>query len=487
MSEEKFALQKGSRLLLYGAASFGTLLYEKLQKSDFVVEGFIDQRADEIPELKGKAVYSIQEAATQFSDSDITVVISVKNVFEHSKIALKLFDSGFRNIIFKPYSVLNNIGTEEENIISRIYDDFLQGNFRYDISFSPIKVSGNLMQFSKKYLLGQEQDFDVVFLSLLSLFENRGLGSGDQERNVMFFFPHIQFFKFLQGDKDSNAGYYVKYCEAAAEEINSFVITDAWRENVIRNRTQIYEEMNQAYLFNRDFFRTGAPEVVWNDKGYLNLISGKHRAAFFASKGIAYLPVKMSHIDSCKWLNREAAEKVQNIFAAEGIMELKAPVEHPYFYQYPCNSRSFFYGVCFALAEKISRLYYVTPLDNYIYKKTIFLSIDDYGLLGRFFVRSGAVVYEEKNENIDILNALDELFYMAGKARGEKKEKYDLAVVKVDSNKDIMARLASIKAKHWFFVGPLSLLTGERKLECIYKGVAWERQTAVGYMEMQDV
>ena len=326
-----------------------------------------------------------------------------------------------------------------------------------------------------------------MYLSLLMLFENRDLNSGGQERNVMFFFPHIQFFKFLQGDKDSNVGYYVKYCEMAAEEINSFAITDAWRENVIRNRTQIFEEMNQAYLFNRDFFRMGAPEVVWNGKGYLNLVSGKHRAAFFASKRIAYLPVKMSHVDSCKWLNREAVEKVKKIFAAEGIIELKAPVEHPCFYQFPCNSRTFFYGVCFALAEKISRLYYVTPLDNYIYNKSIFLSVDDYGLLGRFFARSGAVVCEEENSNTEILDALDELFYMVDRERGEEKEQYDIAVVKVDDNKDIISRLASIRAKHWFFLEPLSLLMGEWKLECIYKGVAWERQTVVGYMEMQDV
>ena len=224
---------------------------------------------------------------------------------------------------------------------------------------------------------------------------------------------------------------------------------------------------------------------MWNNNGYWNLVSGKHRAAFFASKGIAYLPVRMKHDDCRKWLNKEAAEKVLKIFEEKGIMELKAPVEHPYIYQYPCKSGSFFYGACSALAEKISRLYYTNPVDNYINRKRVYISIDDYGLMGRFFTRCGALVYEEKNNDIEIAEALDELFYMTG--RVEIKEKYDIAVVKVDSKKEIMDRLASIKAKHWFLVGDLPLLTEAGELECIYNGMAWERQTAVGYMEMQDV
>lgn len=485
--EEKFEIKKGSRFLLYGAASSGTLLYEKLQSSDFFVEGFIDKRADEITELKGKRVYSVREAADCFPVSDIIVIISIKNVFEHSKIAEELYRNGFTNILYKPYTVLNGTGSEEEKKISQAYDDILCGNFTYGLSIVCKHGTESFVQLTEKYMLKKGQDSDVVLLSMLSLFENINSDTEAQERNVLFFFPHIQFFKYLQGNTSSSSEYYVKYCEMAAEEINSFAITDAWKENVIRNRTQIFEEMNQAYIFNRDFFQTGAPEVVWNDKGYLNLVSGKHRAAFFASKGIGYLPVKISHVDIHKWLNREAAEKLRKILEEKGILELKAPVEHPFFYQYPCNARSFFYGACFALAEKISRLYYVTPLDNYIYRKSMYLSVDDYGLMARFFARAGAVVCEEKNGNMEISEALDELFYMEGNKRRKKKEKYDIAVVKADCRNDIKIRLSSIKAKYWFFVGPLSLVSEERKLKCIYNGVAWEQQTAVGYMEMQDV
>ena len=137
------------------------------------------------------------------------------------------------------------------------------------------------------------------------------------------------------------------------------------------------------------------------------------------------------------------------------------------------------------MAEKISRLYYVTPLDNYISKKNVYLSLDDYGLMGRFFARSGADVYEEQNEDDEIAEALNELFYMGG--RREKREKYDIAVVKADSKGEIMDWLASIRAKHWFFIAPLLLVLEERNMECIYNGMAWERQTGIGYMEIQDV
>lgn len=482
---ERFELKKGSQVLLYGAASFGVILFEKLQHYDFEILGFIDQRAYEIKELKGLNVYSSKEAADMFSASDALVIISVKNVFEHSKIARELYGYGLTNIIYKPYAVLGNMGSEEEIKLGQVYDDILSGKFQYGVFLKRFQMEKGGIRFSKKYLIEQEQDYAVMFVSLLLLFENRNTNFKHQERNTMFFFPHIQFFRYMQGNADSSMEYYVEYCETAANELNSFAITDAWKQNVIRNRAQIYVEMEQAYMINRDFFRTGAPEVIWNEKGYFNLVSGKHRAAFFAAEKNPYIPVKMRYDDCEKWLHRNAAEKVKGILEANGIMELKAPIEHPFFYECLCNSRSFFYGLCFTLAEKISQIFYRSPIDNYVDRRRIYMSVDDYGFLGRFFRRCGAVVYEQQNINAEIEKALDNLFYMeTSKKEIMEEQKFDIAVIQIDIKDEISSWVEDAKADWYFFVGPKTAMAGMKN---IYKGVAWGKQMAVGYLETQNV
>lgn len=43
---ERFELTEKTKLWIYGAAFGGTLLYEKLHKNHYQVEGFIDKRAE---------------------------------------------------------------------------------------------------------------------------------------------------------------------------------------------------------------------------------------------------------------------------------------------------------------------------------------------------------------------------------------------------------------------------------------------------------
>lgn len=485
---ERFILHESSSLLLYGAASLGTLFCNALSDSKYHVEGFMDKRADEIEKLQGKKVYSVSDAAGRFSCHDIVVVISVKNVFEHSRIAMELCKKGFKNIIYKPYGVLNGTGTREEEELAQIYDKLLQGDFQYGVSLSCTKENGNKISIVEKYLIEDKEDCHTVFLSLLSLFENEDGQTQKQERNVLFFFPHIQFFKFLQGDVKASGDYYISYCETAAKTLGSFRITEAWRENIIRNRTQIYQEMNQAFIFNRDFFRVGAPDVAWNEKGYFNLVSGKHRAAFFASKSVAFIPVKMGDAEYAKWLNKKETENVLEILRKNDVIELKAPVEHPCFYQYPCPSESFFYGLCFVLAEKISRLFYRVPLDNYVFGKYIYLCLEDYGLLGRFFKRCGADVYENRCADVEISEALDKLFYMDPLRRGAERKKYDIAIVKIDQEEEIRAWQKKEKVRHWFFIGPKPELEKfQGKYEFVYGGVVWDKQMMAVYLEESDV
>ena len=374
----KFVFSKDSHFLLYGAASCGTILCNQLSSQGYMVEGFIDQRADEISDLNGIKVYNLNDAGNRFDGEECIVIISVKNVFEHSKIAADLENAGFHNIIYKPYTVLKGRGTEEEKQLSISYDKLMVGEeLELNCQLSCTSTVAVYVPDKQGYILNEIEGEIVVSLPLVCLFENIDENTYSQERNALYFFPHIQFFRYLQGEENADTSYYMQYCQSAAEALGSFEITEAWKQNVEKNRAEICNEMNNAFYFERDFFVENAPRVAWNDKGYFNLNSGKHRTAFWASKKLMFMPVKMSRKDADTWLNSSCAERVLNLLNLKKYFELRAPIEHPYFYQYSCTASLFFYGLIFKLSEMISKIYYSSPLQNYVDEKNIYCSVDD--------------------------------------------------------------------------------------------------------------
>ena len=76
------------KLILYGASSIGRLAKQTVEELGYNVVGFIDKRADEISSYMGLPVWKLEDVPTECKDA--AIFVSVKNVFEHEKIALKL-------------------------------------------------------------------------------------------------------------------------------------------------------------------------------------------------------------------------------------------------------------------------------------------------------------------------------------------------------------------------------------------------------------
>lgn len=484
---EQFLVNKQVKILIYGAAAGGTILYGKLNKNGYRIAGFIDNRAGEIGQMCDLPVYSIEQIKEQNLHEQCVVVIAVKNVFEHSSIARNLMKHGIQNVIYKPYAVLKGYAREEQRELFEIHNQLIDHGYCRDGTVYKVKEIEKRQEQPKEYLLSKDVDTQTVFLPLPLLFENKDIQSGQKERNACFLYPHIQFFHFLQGDVSASPQYYVEYCEAAARALNSFAITEAWRKNVIRNRAEVYHEMNHAFLFQKDFFSQNAPEVEWNDKGYFNLKSGKHRAAFFASRRLMYIPVHMKNEDVEKWICPEKVSEVNKVLQKKEIYDLKAPVEHPYFYQMPCVTENFFYGLCCALAEKIGEVYYKSPLDNVIDKKKMYIDLDDYGFISRFFRRSGAFVCNPNEKDQDLQEALDDMFGLLEYRRMERQQNYDIAIIQIEDIDELKNWKKEHHADRCFVIAETEIVSNLEQIKKLYCGVAWNKQMVLGYLEEGNV
>lgn len=333
-----FSFDSETPIYLYGAASIGKIVLKTL--SSFNIQGFIDMRGKEIESMCGKMVYSLENIPS-LAKKDGIIIITVKNVFEHEEIAYSLYKHGCRNIIYKPQGVLEGNSSEHEKILSDLWDEIVSGEIKFEGRHIPRYQSALRYSFIDYALICEIDDRVVANIPLELIYTN------DTETfwgniNIQALYPHISFFNFLANKREAEKESYLEFCEQSASAIGDIKITKAWRENVLRNRTKIYQQMCNALDLDSDFFIRTAPTATWNKKGYFNLTSGKHRATFLTSKGKRYIPLSILKSDYLLWLQKEEYTTLKEELIQNEERKTQSKILHPYFYKFPCIEHFFY-------------------------------------------------------------------------------------------------------------------------------------------------
>ncbi|MCM1251842.1 MAG: hypothetical protein NC321_03405 [Clostridium sp.] len=324
--------KRRNNYILYGAASIGDIAKTSLEKCGLNVIGYIDKRAYELSEFNGLPVWKVNTVPIKYKNPQTRIYISVKNVFEHERIALLLREHGFYNIIYKPYNVLLGHGTKEENSLADFYDKLFNGSYIENFDFPDIYTKRSLYDYG---FICEKNDNITAYIPKEFIFTNNYQDSNMIKWgniNISSFFTHIDFFQFLNNVKEAEPyNYLQEYCIYTATLENKIEITNAWKNNVIENRSQIYEQMKVASDLDPNFFIRNPAEAKWNvDKKYFNLLSGKHRCTFQAAIGKNYIPLQISKNDYAQFCHSSEIEKTMEIME-QTREELTIP--HPFFYR----------------------------------------------------------------------------------------------------------------------------------------------------------
>lgn len=336
---EYFVFTRETPLYLYGAASIGKIVFEK---NPFLnIRGFLDARAEEIKEFKGLPVYTIEQAREQIAEEDAVIMLSVKNVFEHEDIAAELCSAGFDKLVYKSRAVLEGKGTEDEEALSEIWDSMISGC--YTGSTKRRMCFRDIIKFSfEDQAIIKSGNGEVLAYIPVELIYTNNRNDKWSDLNIQGYYPHMYFFYFLENHKNGQFEDYMRFVEEGAREQGDIKITDAWKENVLRNRTLVYENMRFNLDVDPDFFRRNAATAVWNEKGYFNLTSGKHRCAFLVSQGYRYIALKIAAEDYNKYLAFEDVDSVCEEIKREKLRWTKKHIYHPWFYRFPCKEEKFY-------------------------------------------------------------------------------------------------------------------------------------------------
>lgn len=413
-------------IVIYGAAAVGLIIYDICKELNIPVSGFIDKRADEIGNIQGVPVYSVDSGETDILDKDCAVFVAVKNVFEHDNIAEKLIKNGFNNIIYRPYAVIKGKGSENEKILYDVYEKFVQKElFEGDI---PKTFESCQYEYRDYATVKKGENIRIVFVPIETLFTD--IKKGVDKWNwlnipIMALLPHIAFFRWIDQQEGFSSDMYLKFCIDSTKVKGQINVTERWKQNVIKNRADVYSNMNESLERDFDFFLRNAPKAEWNSCGYFNLVSGKHRAAFWIAKGRRYIPLKISDSDYEKWINECKVNKVIQYFIHREVHYVHAPVEHPYFYEMQCENRSFYFGLLRDFIYDIALGQYRDM--GYVKLKelaTVLISLNDDGYISRALQRYGVSVEIYNKGNVGI--ALENLIVINSELKESTEYSYAL-------------------------------------------------------------
>lgn len=428
---EKYQIDENSQVILYGAATTGAIIHRCFTEHGYHVAAFIDKRADEVDSYYELPVLSMQEAEKYFAKTpEAVVVVAVKNVFEHEKIAKELWQVGCDKIIFRPYAVVSGEGEPRDCMLNQAYDAILQGKFQCEL----YRINGfdRAALKDRAVICEEENGYVIAHIPVHDVwtddYEDKEIIWGDIP--CLGLVPHIGLFRFFKGEENEEYEEYIKYCRQAAERSGGIVTSVTWENSVYKNRLDVFNHMQSAWEHNRDFFVQNAVKAVYNENGYFNIKSGKHRMVFLIVMGQRYVPLRIQRSDYIRWSDEKQAVQIYDLLDAYHKTELPCILDSPYLYEYPCST-SDFYG------RLLDRLIGILYTDEYHQKNAfcfagekVLLYNTPLSLYAHVFKRIGfqVMICEEDEKMRKLINAAtgEENEFVADNIR--PKEQYFLIV-----------------------------------------------------------
>lgn len=329
----EFNFKNAKEVYIYGASYIGSVTGKALLKKGMSLRGFIDKRAEDIKECIGLPVYDM-EGLKSVASTQAVIFVAVKNVYYHMEIAKTLYVNGYTRIIYKTAHAINGGMDCRDRVLDEAYESIYKtGDIpEFDI---PIVEPKKEFGWNSSKILKEEKEFIIFYAPMEQIYT--GL-TAKQWTNIpiLALLPHIRLFQYFEGTLDKRPDDYIRECEKGARS-ESIAITESWKDYILQNRFHTYEQMRWRYDNAPEFFIEQAPEVVWNEKGYFNLQTGKHRICFLAAMGKTSVPVKLKR-DTWERLNEDVnLNKIRQIL--ERNPEAKLPLPHFYFQgnrQYHC-------------------------------------------------------------------------------------------------------------------------------------------------------
>lgn len=424
------------KIIVYAAGATSTILRSLFQNNDLDIYAYIDKRADEIKDVNGTPVYTLEMfLKKEQKKDDFCIIITPKNVFEHSEIANKLGKAGYHNLIFKPKEILNG----QENLkllnINDVFDCLVTSKSIPDKEIEEYHV-GSKERNQQLLIKNIDNNYVVFWLPVEFLYSNISQKSIWSNINMCSHFPLIDLYKLFLGitqcaeDAIDN---YIDYSSYGANLIQ-MKITESWRKNAIDTRLKIFYEMQNMIACYPEFFIKNCPEVEYVNDRHFNIISsGKNRMGFLIAKKYRFVPVKIKKESYEHWADNIHLRPVLSYLENNQIQKIDFEIAHPALMNYKSKFPNYVQLWCTEVANRLVKILYKYKKDFVYYDWRIFDYSKDNGTIRRLLDEIGFHMFYKRNDN-DIENLLDKAFPSNCSPILEMEEVYDAVIIDTRNN-----------------------------------------------------
>ena len=373
------------KVLIYGAGSVGKVVSDMFNKNGITIDAYIDQRADTIKKNNNKLVFSAGELENRIrKKDDYVIIITIRNVFEHSCLAKQFYFMGFKNIIYKPNTILRGSKNPIQESINNAYEQ-ITGKFEipkdkvacYELEKYEICDFGLYKRFEEDVLVRMPAEL---------LFSNTNYNASiwscqNFYSNYIAVDLYEAFDNIHNGELEEKINYYIERFALPGAKTMGVNTDGIWRELLIDSRLKVYYEMEYNLWMDYDFFIQNCVKVKSRKtKGFELITSGKNRVSFLIAKGYRYIPVKIKKSDYENYLNVEEAENIVN-YIEQTNLEIFAPIPHPYFYKTTAISPDYAVECVRPIARFLAEQIYLENNDYCFNKYHLAFCINDEGCM----------------------------------------------------------------------------------------------------------
>lgn len=381
----------GMRIAIYGAGEVGQGCCQNLLRAGIRPEAFFDRKAKHGEKCLEIPLLQIDEYPDS-ACSDTIVIIAMADGLLHKEVADKLHSKGFRKLVFLP--IAYNMPTRLKMKLTTLYNEYLEGRVTGVVQNYSYYVKGSFFD-AGQAVISAGIDKVVAWVPLEIVFtESLEHWPGDKsktsspysyyDRNIATNYWLLNLTDYFQGKAASCDLYLSMY------ERNGVA-----KPNVEKRRLQ-FELFEHEYSFGMDFFIHSAPEAMWNERGYFNIVGGNHRIMFLYAKGCRFFPLRISRKDFWQWQGMESVTPD----LVEGVAY---PIAHPAFQHVMVHG----VGQIYHTFKRIEERYGHADLSN----KTILDLSNTEGFFARQFARMKAakVIIGVKTEKLAFYEKLNRL------------------------------------------------------------------------------
>lgn len=397
-----FQIKYNSEFVIYGAGERCHQICEGLKIMQHSVLCIFDQHADEIGYLDNIPVYKLSEEPTEIKyNKDVIVIISLLNALQHENIAQKLWDSGYRNIVFLPIRYFN---LKQTSSLYTVYNALISNNSCDYLGVKCEELPSILMQksFLENMELMKEDAISLIQLPIEFFFSEKASISNDlsteikEKRkisnqftggNIISLDPYLNLWRYLETGEGDIKQYMLT-------QVKSYDEKEIHR--VLMDRKKLLELYNYAYECNNEFFLNSPPCVRYIEPCKLEIIDGHHRASYLIYKGHKSLCVNLKKEDFYKLISENIINDIKHLTNRSYYIELPLNKQEMMFYD--LDNRFFYYEI----AKHIGN----SKIGNVV------VCCCDYGYIARNMIRLGASKVSDIVKDYDMTLQVNKLFKM---------------------------------------------------------------------------